>query len=221
MVEFGSSSADGLPVLDEPIVRDALAGHPEEIASPASTVEHTVSNQGEADVAVAGLAQSRVMTITRTIAANLGIDRDDLGQEVLIKALRQARSGTLQCGPEIGGWVWRVSTMTAIDLLRKAKARPQETSFEVPTHGRSYEPPISDAGFTAVENVAVIDQILSCLSPEHREVVKLVYLGNVTVPEAARILGIPTGTAKNRLDYGIKRARVQAQRLGLNDEMLS
>ena len=47
-------------------------------------------------------------------------------------------------------------------------------------------------------------QCLAALSPEHREVIDLVYYHEKSVEEVARIVGIPENTVKTRMFYARK-----------------
>ncbi|WP_344831938.1 sigma factor-like helix-turn-helix DNA-binding protein [Nonomuraea dietziae] len=53
----------------------------------------------------------------------------------------------------------------------------------------------------------VVADALRSLSQEHREVIEQTYLRDRTISEAAEILGIPPGTVKSRLYYGIRALR--------------
>jgi len=46
---------------------------------------------------------------------------------------------------------------------------------------------------------------LTALSPEHREIIDLVYYHEKSVEEAAEIVGIPENTVKTRLFYARKK----------------
>ena len=53
---------------------------------------------------------------------------------------------------------------------------------------------------------------LTKLSPEHREIIDLVYYPHEkSVDEAAEILGIPAATVKTRMFYARKKLAVQVQ----------
>ena len=47
--------------------------------------------------------------------------------------------------------------------------------------------------------------ILQSLSPEHREIIELVYYHEKSVEDCARILGIPAATVKTRMFYARKK----------------
>jgi len=46
---------------------------------------------------------------------------------------------------------------------------------------------------------------LTTLSPEHREIIDLVYYHDKSVDECAQILGVPSGTVKTRVFYARKK----------------
>jgi RNA polymerase sigma-70 factor (ECF subfamily) len=46
---------------------------------------------------------------------------------------------------------------------------------------------------------------LNNLSPEHKEVIDLVYYHEKSVDECAQILGVPSGTVKTRMFYARKK----------------
>jgi RNA polymerase sigma-70 factor (ECF subfamily) len=65
---------------------------------------------------------------------------------------------------------------------------------------------VPDGSERALSAMIVADALRS-LSEEHREVIEQTYLRVRTIIEAAEILGIPPGTVKSRLYYGIRALR--------------
>ncbi|WP_344967533.1 sigma factor-like helix-turn-helix DNA-binding protein [Salinactinospora qingdaonensis] len=52
-----------------------------------------------------------------------------------------------------------------------------------------------------------VHQALATLSMQHRTVIEYVYLKDYATETTARILGIPVGTVKSRLHYGLRLLR--------------
>ena len=52
---------------------------------------------------------------------------------------------------------------------------------------------------------ALLRQALTGLSPEHREIIDLVYYHERSIDECAHILGIPAATVKTRMFYARKK----------------
>jgi RNA polymerase sigma-70 factor, ECF subfamily len=48
---------------------------------------------------------------------------------------------------------------------------------------------------------ALVRKAVTTLSPEHREIIDLVYYHEKSVDECAQILGVPSGTVKTRMFY--------------------
>jgi RNA polymerase sigma-70 factor (ECF subfamily) len=57
---------------------------------------------------------------------------------------------------------------------------------------------------------------LGALSPEHREIIDLVYYQEKTIKEIADLLGIPENTVKTRMFYARKRLAVLAEAAGVD-----
>ena len=54
---------------------------------------------------------------------------------------------------------------------------------------------------------AIVQHCLARLSPNHREVLDLVYYHDKTVDETAEIIGIPLGTVKTRMFFARNKMR--------------
>jgi RNA polymerase sigma-70 factor (ECF subfamily) len=52
---------------------------------------------------------------------------------------------------------------------------------------------------------ALVREALNSLTPDHREIIDLVYYHEKSVDECARILGVPSGTVKTRMFYARKK----------------
>ncbi len=62
---------------------------------------------------------------------------------------------------------------------------------------------------------AILADELAGLSLEHREVITLSRLEGLKYREIARILGIPSGTVRSRLHYGLEQLRRRFRERGL------
>ena len=58
--------------------------------------------------------------------------------------------------------------------------------------------------------------VMERLSPEHREVIDLVYYHETSVEEAARIVGIPENTVKTRLFHARKKLGEMLKAAGID-----
>jgi RNA polymerase sigma-70 factor (ECF subfamily) len=127
---------------------------------------------------------------------------EDLMQETMLRAWRNLDA--LYADPvSLRPWLITVSRRIAIDSLRARAARPVETASD-----DSFEWLVAPDPFEQVLNRELIHKLLAGLSAEHRNVLLHVYIHDLTVPQTARILGVPEGTVKSRLHSA--RAAVRA-----------
>ena len=56
---------------------------------------------------------------------------------------------------------------------------------------------------------------LAQIRPEHREVIVETYYGGCSVNQAAAKLGVPAGTVKSRLFYGLRAMRLALEEMGV------
>jgi RNA polymerase sigma-70 factor (ECF subfamily) len=126
---------------------------------------------------------------------------EDVVQETLLRAWRNARKLAEHGGPSLRPWLVTVARRIAIDDYRSEQARPTEI------YDRDLE------GFTAndqtdrVLSTMTVADALRTLSPPHREILVETYFQDRTVAEAAQRLGLPLGTAKSRVYYALRALR--------------
>jgi RNA polymerase sigma-70 factor (ECF subfamily) len=61
----------------------------------------------------------------------------------------------------------------------------------------------------------ILRKCLTALSPEHREIIDLVYYHEKSVEEVAEIVGIPENTVKTRMFYARKKLAEQLKASGI------
>lgn len=121
---------------------------------------------------------------------------EDIVQETLLRCWRIHGSiGDTSLRP----WLFRVAKNLVIDGYRSSKARPQEVDGEL---WFEYEPSEDEATGSVLTSM-VIREGLATLSDSHRRALFEVYFRGHTLDEAAQSLGIPKGTLKSRVHYGL------------------
>lgn len=124
----------------------------------------------------------------------------DALQDALLSAFRGA--GSYRGEARVTTWLHRVVVNACLDRARRAKVRP---TVPLPEQGPGEPADPSDPigqRETAVEVLAA----LAALPDEQRAAIVLVDIQGLPVEEAARVLGVPTGTVKSRCSRG--RARL-------------
>lgn len=91
---------------------------------------------------------------------------------------------------EVGAWLWGIAIRRLIDHLRRERV----PHFERPSDVESAEEAV-----LAGVGYGDLGRAMEGLSPELMAVVQARILDGLTTREAARLLGIPTGTVKTRL----------------------
>jgi RNA polymerase sigma-70 factor (ECF subfamily) len=117
---------------------------------------------------------------------------DDLVQEAFIKiwtGLPQFRKES-----KFSSWVYRVSVNRALDYLRSQKQKSEVRFFEATQAG-------SDFLEIHVSQREMVSKGLQSLTEEHRTVLVLSLMHDLSISEIAEIVEISEGTIKSRLHY--------------------
>ena len=132
---------------------------------------------------------------------------DDIVQETLLRAWRTP--AIISQPPEsTRAWLFTVARNLVIDEFRSARKRHELSTDEVPERA---ERDRTDALFEAL----LVEEALSALGYEHRAVIVHSYYSGRSIAETAAELGIPEGTVKSRLHYGLRALRLSLQEKGV------
>ncbi len=134
-------------------------------------------------------------------------EAEDLVQETYARAFRSWRSFTP--GTNMRAWLLRILTNLNVDRGRRIQRTPQTQPLEETDYYLANKL-ASTAGEEALEQEQVVERMsqdsvvtaLSEISPQFREVVVLVDIGDFTYADAAQILDVPIGTVMSRLHRG-------------------
>jgi RNA polymerase sigma-70 factor, ECF subfamily len=148
-------------------------------------------------------------------------DALDLTQDTFIRAWRSLPrfDGTAA----FSNWLRRIATNAAIDHCRRRRIRPQAEiepgSLKIDpasrtTPSRAEEP---GAGLDRGEIKRRIEEAFLALSPEHRAVVVLKEIEDLTYEEIAQHIGCSLGTVMSRLFYA--RKKLQSLLRDLHEEL--
>jgi RNA polymerase sigma-70 factor, ECF subfamily len=124
---------------------------------------------------------------------------EDLLSEVFLDVWRQAAS--FEARASVSTW------LLAIARYKALSARRRRTDAALDDRALSVADP-ADGPDLILENKMRADLMRQCLaklSPEHGEVIDLVYYHDKSVEEVARIIGIPEATVKTRMFYARKK----------------
>ena len=105
-------------------------------------------------------------------------------------------------------WAYRIATREAFRQLRRERRWAEQVRDEDELKAVAAPPPREEV---APELAARLRETVATLPPASRAVVVLYYLHELSLEETAAVLGVPLGTVKSRLAYGLEALR---RRLG-------
>jgi RNA polymerase sigma-70 factor (ECF subfamily) len=166
-------------------------------------IERARRGEHDAFTVLIDVRLARLDAAARLILRDGELARDAV-QEALIRAWRDLPG--LRDPERFDAWLHRLLVNAALDLVRRRKRRVIEVELS-PIDTLS-TPDVA----SALADRQLLDQALARLSPGHRAVVALHYLLGMPLPDVARSLGIPLGTAKSRLHYALGEMRTTVTR---------
>lgn len=132
-------------------------------------------------------------------------------QEVFLRAWRRAGS----YDPSIASlrvWLFAIARNVVIDEIRRVAARPWRRRLtDEPDPGNDSVGPADDA----LVDGWLVEEALRRLRPEHRQAIVEAYLRGRPHAEIAAEAGVPLGTIRSRVFYGLKALRLAMDEMGV------
>ncbi|GAA4170314.1 sigma-70 family RNA polymerase sigma factor [Gryllotalpicola koreensis] len=145
-----------------------------------------------------------VMSLTGDAAQS-----EDIVQETLLRAWKKP-AVLDQREASARAWLFTVARNLVIDEARSARRR-----HETPTATETMPERVTADETERMLDAWLIGDALAGLSAEHRQVITLAYYGSRSVAEIAEAVGVPEGTVKSRLHYGLRALRLALQEKGV------
>ena len=137
----------------------------------------------------------------------------DVVQETFLRAWRAAD----RFDPHLASlrvWLFAIARNAMLDHARAARARPWQ--------GALLEPPDAERAAGAVDDPTerlvrswVVEEALRRLYEDHRTAIVQTHLRERSYAEVAAELGVPVGTVRSRVFYGLKALRVVLDEMGV------
>ncbi len=170
-----------------------------------------VSRSEEAFQALVARHGPMVLSVCRAVLRNEA-DAEDAFQATFLVLAHQA--GSIRKTTSLGCWLHGVAYRTALKARRSfARQRKHEASGAQPEVATPEDPSWSEVQ-------RVVHEELNRLAPRYRAPLVLCYLQGETQDEAARLLNLPKGTLKGRLERGRALLRTRLVRRGLGPAAL-
>ena len=120
---------------------------------------------------------------------------EEILQDTMLAVWRGA--GSFRGVSQVRSWIIAIALRQARDRLRRR--RVAVVADESVLSGRAAADPGPEAQVLERAELAVVAEAIRSLSRGHREVLGLVFGADLTLADAAEVLGVPVGTVKSRL----------------------
>src|SRR5947208_4993550 len=121
---------------------------------------------------------------------------EDLLSEVFLAMWRQA--DRFEGRSSVSTWLMSIARFKALSARRRRTEAELDEKIETTVADPAND---TEAALQVKNRGELVREALTHLSPEHREIIDLVYYHEKSVDECAQILGIPAATVKTRMFY--------------------
>jgi RNA polymerase sigma-70 factor (ECF subfamily) len=148
-------------------------------------------------------------------------DALDLTQETFIRAWKSLKR--FNAAAPLSSWLHRIATNAAIDLCRRRQVRPQTQissgalKIDAASRTTPSRPEVPGTSLDRAEIKRRVEEAFTALSPEHRAVIVLKEIEDLSCEEIARHLGCSMGTVMSRVFYA--RKKLQTLLRDLHEEL--
>jgi len=126
---------------------------------------------------------------------------EDLLSEVFLDVWRQA--GRFECRSSVSTWLMSIARYKALSARRRRTEAELDEKIAATVADPADDPEIALQEKDRDE--LLLGRALTRLSPQHRQVIDLVYYHEKSVDEVAHILDVPPATVKTRMFYARKK----------------
>lgn len=154
------------------------------------------------------LHEKRVYTLALRMTGDPS-DAFDVSQDAFLRLYHSI--GSYRGDSAFGTWLYRLTANVATDFLRK-RARRQRHEAPLSAGEDGWDIPDPQTPERALEQSALRESLqdaLSELSPEHRQILLLREIGGLSYGEIADALGVEAGTVKSRLARAREQMRLR------------
>ena len=137
----------------------------------------------------------------------------DVVQETFLRAWRAADRFDPQLA-SLRVWLFAIARNAMLDHARAAKVRPWQGNLVDPPTAQHAAATTDDPSEQLVRSW-VVEEALRRLSEEHRAALVETHLRERPYAEVAAELGVPIGTLRSRVFYGLKALRVAMDEMGV------
>ena len=142
-----------------------------------------------------------IRSVARRLARN-DDDADDITQDTRITAFKALASGAFRGESKLSTWLYQIVASKAKDHYRsKHSTEVHIADLRLGDVADSSATPEEEA--ERAERRRAVKRLVGSLTDKQREIASLIYFEHSSYEEAARLLGIPIGTVKSRLNQAL------------------
>jgi RNA polymerase sigma-70 factor (ECF subfamily) len=135
----------------------------------------------------------------------------DVVQEVFLRAWRAADSFDPRLA-SLRTWLFAIARNAVVDEARRSAVRPWQGTL---TDGTGAPAGIEQPADDRLVDAWVVEEALRRIGTEHRVAIVETHLRDRPHDEVATELGIPVGTLRSRVFYGLKALRLAMEEMGV------
>lgn len=134
----------------------------------------------------------------------------DVVQEVFLRAWRSSEAYDPSLA-SLRTWLFAIARNVVVDEARRFAVRPWQRTL---TDGTGTDPSVG-AIDEAVVDAWVVEEALRRIGEDHRTAIVQTHLRGRPYAQVAAELGIPVGTLRSRVFYGLKALRLAMEEMGV------
>ncbi len=145
-------------------------------------------------------------------------EAEDLLQSSYLKILEQ-KARYRQQQAQFKTWLFTIIRNTAVDFYRKKSPHVIQLNEALTGNIESFID--TETGLQEDETQAIFKEMLTQLSAQQQQVLHLVFYQDMSIEEAAKVMGITTGTARTHYERGKKQLRKKLKQANLTRDLFN
>jgi RNA polymerase sigma-70 factor (ECF subfamily) len=148
--------------------------------------------------------------------AHRALEDDGLAEEAVQETFLRSWRASDRYDPELSSlrtWLFAIARNVVIDVARSRSSRPRASESEAEHPEDTSKHAAHDPIEGALRSWGV-EEGLKRISEEHRKAIVETYYHGRTCAEVAAEAGVPEGTMRSRLFYGLKSLRLSLEEMG-------
>ncbi len=154
--------------------------------------------------------QLRVYRFVLRLVKHEGV-AEELTNEVFMDVWRNAKK--FEGRSAVSTWLLAIARNRSYSYLRKRRDEVMDDKFAERIHDGSDNP---ETATQKNDKGMIMRQCMMKLSPEHSEIIDLVYYHEKSISEVSEIIAVPVNTVKTRMFYARKKFGVLLREAGLD-----